>query len=1065
MASSGKSTEQQEQCLKIAADIYSRNYIISEAIKQYKKEKGLKTAKILDVGGRGGRLELFLDPEDEVVLLDIRPGEEANLIVGDATDMKMFKDKSFDIVTSGDVFEHIPAERRERFVSECLRVSKDLMILAGPFGTEGVAKAEKTANEYFKKLTGVQHEWLREHQENTLPVKKDLEDFLKKQGYKFSIIQSNNLENWIILQLFQYFTHLITAYENLEKVFVFYNQNIQKIEPAQGMFYRQIFFVSQKNFKPSFHYTYERAVQNEFFAQVFTTISELYHGFSTEAHKVIKNKEEQINGKEAIIQKLNADLQFKDVEINSLQDLPQNEKITVQKETQMLYESTIQDLKREIRGKDEFKRKLDKLIADKDNYIRGIEPDYMQFQEVRRSWFFVIYKIWRLIKRLFLRSPVSILRDLGQGLVILKKHGSYECWRCFKNYLYGKSKAESLLGEHTNAINVQYQTYLTKQTNKEEAYHELPYQPLISVIMPVCNIQAKWLNKAIKSVLHQIYQNWELCIHDDGSTKEETLTCLRKWQEKDKRIKISFGKRRQHISLASNAALSLAKGEFVTFLDHDDTLTSDALYEVAQRLNKHPELDLLYSDEDKVDEEEVLMDPFFKPDWSPDLFFSVNYLCHLVIVRKKIGDRVEWFRAGYEGAQDYDFLLRVIGETSRILHIPKVLYHWRMLKGSTAKDVSSKSYAHEAGVKALKEYFNNKNIKVTVKQGFGSTNYKVAYKIQGTPKVSIIIPFKDQVTMLKKCVNSILLKTKYENYEIILVSNNSKRKNTFDYLKTLERKKNIKVLHHDVKFNFAELNNWAVKQTAGEYLLFLNNDTEVINKDWLRELLVNASRKEVGAVGAKLLYPDGTIQHAGVILGMTGLAGHIFAHQRAAETYYRLAKFRRNYLAVTAACLMVAREKFNEIGGFNEKFTICGNDVDLCLSLYEKGYLNVYTPYAKLYHHESATRDPNKIPKCDFDISRQRYKPYLGKDPYYNPNLSLAKEIPAINLDLGRISLKGRQITGKNLGQKLQLERFCTNGPRKYRTKKLIAGNIKRSLDGLVHSILVSKTSKLTSKR
>jgi GT2 family glycosyltransferase len=565
--------------------------------------------------------------------------------------------------------------------------------------------------------------------------------------------------------------------------------------------------------------------------------------------------------------------------------------------------------------------------------------------------------------------------------------------------------------------------------NRKEIEREIDkfrYKPKISIITPVYNVKPKWLNKCIQSVLSQFYENWELCLYDDASTKSETKRCLKSWEDSDPRIKITFGKKNQHISGASNEALKMATGEFVALLDNDDELSPDALFENVKVLNEYPETDFIYSDEDKIDIKGDRSNPFFKPNWSPDLFHSVNYICHFSVMRKSIGDEIGWFRKGYEGSQDFDLFLRFIDKTKKILHIPKVLYHWRTLETSTAKDTKSKNYAHRAGHQALADYIHRNNLKAKVADGFGDTNHHLVYDVPEGALVSIIIPFKDKVDYLKKCVESIIEKTFYKNYELILVSNNSEEKETFDYLETLKEEKNVKIFEHNIPFNFSALNNWAVEKALGDYILFLNNDTEVISPVWLEEMLGHAARPEIGAVGAKLLFPDGRIQHSGVILGMGGLADHLFSGQYADETYYALANFARNYLAVTAACLMISKDKFLEIGGFDEKFTVCGNDVDLCLKLYEKGYANVYTPRAELYHYESLSRDKNP-PQCDIDISFKRYAPYLNwKDPYYNKNLALDAKDARLNISPDsreKISRK-EAVQEESAEEKCQKKRF-----------------------------------------
>jgi glycosyltransferase involved in cell wall biosynthesis len=532
-----------------------------------------------------------------------------------------------------------------------------------------------------------------------------------------------------------------------------------------------------------------------------------------------------------------------------------------------------------------------------------------------------------------------------------------------------------------------------KGLNKQRAESRLfLYRPLISIIVPVYNTDRTMLMKMIESVLAQTYENWQLCIADGNSSESHVREILRSCAESDGRIRVKYLEENKHISGNSNEALSLADGEFVGFLDHDDELSPSALYEVVRLLNEDPAVDFIYSDEDKLDLTGGRSLPLFKPDWSPDLLLSVNYICHFSVLRAALVNELGGFRKGYDGAQDFDLFLRASRITSRIVHIPKVLYHWREHMNSTSGDVSRKNYADAAGKAALADFLKSKGIEGLVLSGRVKTNYQISYGVKGSPLVSIIIPFRDRVDLLKKCIESILEKSTYNAYEVILVSNRSVEEATFLYIDSIRRDARIRALTFDGEFNFSRINNYAVRKARGDYLVFLNNDTEVITGDWLTILLEQAQREEIGVVGSKLLFPDHTVQHAGIIMGMTGFAGHVFhGLPDHLYTYFGSADFIRNVLAVTGACMIVKKEIFERAGGFDESFTVCGGDVDFCLKLYETGYRNIYTPYAVLYHHESASRGPH-IPVSDFRLSIERYRKFLdGRDPYYNPNLTLIK--------------------------------------------------------------------------
>ncbi|MBE0425223.1 MAG: glycosyltransferase [Nitrospirae bacterium] len=551
----------------------------------------------------------------------------------------------------------------------------------------------------------------------------------------------------------------------------------------------------------------------------------------------------------------------------------------------------------------------------------------------------------------------------------------------------------------THRTDNEYLKWLSKNEPDAEALNlqlteslQFPDRPKISIIVPVYNTDRNMLISMLNSVLSQTYDNWELCIADGNSDIPHVKEVLSEYSDRDNRIKVTFLDKNYNIAGNSGRALETATGEFVAFLDHDDELSPFALYEVVRVLNNSGEIDIIYSDEDKINPSGKRCHPFFKPDWSPDLLTSVNYVCHLLAIRKTLLEKIGGIRDGYDGAQDYDLVLRCVSGTSKIFHIPKVLYHWRMHSESTAQNIYIKDYAHESGKKALEEYLSGKGIEAEIDKGAGITNYRINYRLSELPRVSIIIPFKDKYRLLKKCTESIINKSSYKNYELVLVSNNSAEKQLFDYLEELKELPSVRILEYNEPFNYSKLNNYAVKHSDGEVLLFLNNDTEVISVDWIESMLGHALRKETGAVGCKLLYPDNTIQHAGVVIGLTGFAGHVFSGLPGdAYTYFGSADFVRNYLAVTGACMMMRKEVFNETGGFDERFILCGSDVEICLRLIEKGYRIIYTPFAKLYHYEAKTRGKD-IPHGDFKLSSTVYNKYLTEgDPYYNPNLTRLK--------------------------------------------------------------------------
>lgn len=530
---------------------------------------------------------------------------------------------------------------------------------------------------------------------------------------------------------------------------------------------------------------------------------------------------------------------------------------------------------------------------------------------------------------------------------------------------------------------------------------EMHKKPLVSVVMPVHNPKPVWLEAAIESVRNQIYPHWELCIADDRSTDQQVLRTLERYAAVDSRIKVVFRQHNGHISEASNSALCLATGEWVALLDHDDLLSEHALFWVVDAIDRNPDVQLIYSDEDKVDESLRRFGHYFKSDWNEDLFYSHNMFCHLGVYRRSLVAEVGGFRIGLEGAQDYDLVLRCIERITpkELHHIPRVLYHWRVHSDSTADSTNAKPYAMLAGERALNEHFDRLHTKATAKLiGHG---YRVRYAIPDpSPKVTLIIPTRNAVHLLRVCVESILEKTTYPAYDILIIDNASDDPAVLRYFESIRSDPRVRISRDERSFNYSALNNAAVKRAQGDIIGLLNNDVEVISPDWLTEMVSHALRPEVGAVGARLWYPNDTLQHGGVVLGLGGCAGH--AHKgfpRGSTGYAGRMDLVSNFSAVTGACLVVRRQVYEEVSGLNETdLKIAFNDVDFCLRLREAGYRNIWTPYAELYHHESATRGyedtPEKRARFEREVAymKQRWGDLLLNDPAYSPNLTLACE-------------------------------------------------------------------------
>lgn len=522
--------------------------------------------------------------------------------------------------------------------------------------------------------------------------------------------------------------------------------------------------------------------------------------------------------------------------------------------------------------------------------------------------------------------------------------------------------------------------------------------PLISLLLPVYQTPEPWLRRCIDSVLGQVYGNWELCIADDASPSMHIQCVLHEYEQRDPRIRVVYRQDNGHIAEASNSALALAHGEYVGLLDHDDELRPHALLEMAEAVIASPSLEFLYSDEDKIDEDGRRFDPYFKPDWNPDLLLSQNYICHFTVIRTSLVRSVGGFRKGFEGSQDHDLILRCTERLSagRIHHIPKVLYHWRAIAGSTALEHGAKDYAAAAGSRAVAEHLQRTGVLAKVEQ-MPHGHYRIHWPLPlQMPKVSVVIPTRDRLDLLRKCVESIFSRTSYENFECLVVDNQSTDPEALGYLDELRSRKNVRVLSYDMPFNYSAINNWAVSQCDGEVLCLLNNDIEVISEDWLGEMVAHAIRPDIGAVGAMLYYPDGSIQHAGVILGVGGVANHAYIHEPSGYAGHGARGLVvQNLSAVTGACMVLRRALYEYVGGFDERLQVAFNDIDLCLRLCEAGYRNLWTPFAELYHHESATRgsDDSSEKRLRFvsevQHMQERWGEWLQNDPAYNPNLSL----------------------------------------------------------------------------
>ena len=626
-------------------------------------------------------------------------------------------------------------------------------------------------------------------------------------------------------------------------------------------------------------------------------------------------------------------------------------------------ERTLRTRMSELEAADRHIAKLEEKVLSLKEAKRALKQLKQEKQALRKSPERKIGQVllapYRLPQKLYreVRKRVQRPATAGQGV---KSAREYQAW--FDRH---RVKTQELAAMRAEAAS-------------------FPRAPLISILTPVFNTPVAWLETAVDSVLAQVYENWELVLIDDASTDEATVAALARLTSRDPRIRLTRLDQNGGISVASNQGLSVASGEWIGLLDHDDLLEPDALFRNVVLLQTHPDADLIYSDEDKLTEHGFDA-PLFKPDWSPDFFLSYNYICHFTILRRARVDEVGGFRSEFDGAQDYDLFLRIVEKTQRIHHLPRILYHWRRSATSTSDNIRRKPKALEAGKKAIAEHLQRRGESGYVAIDWRTHAYWVKREVAQPRKVCIFIPVRDGIPLLARCIDSLVKKTSYHDYEIVIVNNDSESEEARDYFASTPHR----LLHYEGPFNFSAINNFAVEQTDCPWLLFLNNDVEVIESEWLSAMVEHVQRPEVGAVGARLLYPDDTVQHAGVVLGVGGIAQHAFRGLGAEEPgVCRQLQVTRNYSSVTGACLLTRREVFDEMGGFDEeRLPVTFNDVDLCLKMRRAGYLIVYTPFAKLYHHESATRR-RSAEALETDVMRERWPDLLARDPYYNPNLS-----------------------------------------------------------------------------
>ncbi len=903
--------------IKLQPDLYSRNFFVSKILQKIAGEN--KDIKIIDVGGRGGKLYEFLPKNYNIQIFDTLPNDynEPNYIQGDALNIG-FNDKAFDFVTSLETLEHIPKKSKYKFIQELLRVSKYGVILTAPFYSPHVKQAEGYLNDLYYENLGRMHPWLKEHLESTLPKETELEKFCKENGVYFKKIGQNNLNNWI---LFMGINFLEEVYETTDKdtlaYYENYNKNFMKLGDSFDPSYRKIYFLTKdKNLVDRLNIDDLKSKKDE----------NLYEKFVYDSLSLLSERIHQ-----------------KEFDFTQLQK--QNERLNSEvKEIQILIDS------------------------------------YKKTRIYKLGQGFTLFK--KIVKVVLNQDKIK------KGFKILFKYGPRAIYNKFR---------------YSQVMDVQYNDWLMKNALTTQKIEEMKDQeekftskPKISILLPVYNTPEKFLRRAIDSVINQIYKNWELCIADDASNDENIKLILEEYKKKDKRIKVIYREKNGGISVASNTALKMVTGEFIGVLDHDDIYWPNALFETVKVLNEHPKADLIYSDEDKIDENENHSGPFFKPDYSPDLLLSMMYMTHFLALRKSLADKIGLFNEKYPGTQDWDYILRTVEQTKEVYHIPNILYSFRMWSGSTAGNPRSKTYAYKVHKDVINDALQRRGTPGIIKPGPFLGSYDIIYSIKEEPLVSIVISTKDKVNFLRRCVDGVLSNT-YQNFEIIIINNQSIEKETYEYFEKLKINPKVRILDYDRPFHIPKIFNYAVSEAKGEYILLLGNDIEPIKKDWLSIMVGHIQRKDVGGVGVKLLFGDKKVQHCGVILGLgpDRIAGHPYYRYPDEIGYGGLVNVNRNYSAVTGACFLTKRNLYLEVGGFDEDLRILFNDVDYCLKLRAKGFQMVYVPQAVLFHHESTSLgkiETRGVDASEVSYMKKKWGKLLENDPFYNPNLTLDKE-------------------------------------------------------------------------
>jgi glycosyltransferase involved in cell wall biosynthesis len=908
-------------------------------------------------------LKQFL-PDDRVVVADVespppfayRPGIDfrPDAYVRASGAALPFGDGRFDLVAAHDTLEHVPEAARRDFIRELARASRGYVVLNGPIYRPETDRAERRLESFWRLGLGVENPALMEHLENQLPRRELIEDVLRSADLSFVAIPNGNLLLWLAMMALKFYFEILpdgtAVHEALDRSF----NSLVADRDLAGVCYREAFVVAAR-------------------AERRPRLVGLRRAVAPSGDELEADGARPLFALMDVLQAHSSRLRAQRVSVE------ERLAAALREREQAVARSTDRDAM--VLGLRRSERDLEEQVRALDKELTRVTGGGMSLLIHRSVQFLNRVAPWGTRRRSLLLAPARALRmamDRGPGAALAHV---LKVW-VWVPRLWKRAWPQG------SALNPgeRYELWLRWRVLSLEALAEmrrelrdLRYRPLISVIMPAYDTDPAWLRAAVRSLRNQVYDRWELCIVDDASPKESTRKALRRLAARDPRVKVRFLDRNLGISGASNAALELAKGEFVAPLDHDDELKPNALFEVVKALNHDRDLDFVYSDEDKRAPDGRLIDPFFKPGWSPDFLMSANYVTHLSVFRRSILGEVGGFRFGYEGSQDYDLVLRVTEVTDRIGHISVPLYTWRQVPGSAATSTSAKPFAYSAAKRALQDALDRRGLKGTVEDGHDWGYYRVRYSLSDAPTVGIVIPARDRVDVLRRCVDSIRDRSSYPHHELIVVDNHSTVPEMARFLKDLPGR----VVTYPGEFNLARMLNTAAREAGTDVLLFVHDDVEVIDAGWIEALLEHATRPEIAAAGGRLLHLDGRPQQEGMLIG----PGGGLAENVAGVGYFGIDRCVRNVAAVSSACLMTRSDVLRDLGGFEERFRVTLADADYCLRALEKGYRVVYTPYASAYHEQAGGhwRIPDGVRQEDRQLFRRRWSGF--RDPYYNVNL------------------------------------------------------------------------------